>query len=139
MSQYESDLVRKFTLNERTYTIVTRWIYDDDPDLSHLTDRDNYRGESEKNIDEYMAQDKERLDAYGKTWWTMGCDVQVSITDGPWHTESGEALWGIESDVGENEYRGYIERELLTEAFSHLRQGIDTHARQGAPIEGLIT
>ncbi len=85
---------------------------DDDPDLSWLDQSDSVMGEG------FQAQATERKDSFGIDWSMIGIVVKVKDLDEP-HNEGRDALWGVESDSGE-EYLRSVTLECIREAMGQV-------------------
>jgi hypothetical protein len=88
-------------------------VFDDDPDLSWLTDESRYEGETANNRAQYIAQDQRRLEGFNSgDWWMVGvrCKAEIMVPHGT-NPESwiksvmrSPGVWGIESDSGEDHF-----------------------------------
>lgn len=105
---------------------------DNDGDLSYL-EQDCFNEETDTEPAGYGMR---RIAAYGEEWWFVGLEVRATIEltreDGTIlsHDHRDAALWGIESDCGE-EYRAQVIGELREELAHMIREEF------GSDIEGL--
>ena len=108
----------KNTLLKRTRGPLLIHVYteiDEDPDISCL--QQDYKEESPKDRQRYLAQDKARLDAYYKgDWHYVGvcCDISIT-TEMNWAVPTvigRSSVWGVESDSGEDYFKELAENQI---------------------------
>jgi hypothetical protein len=133
-------------------TVWTEHVEDDNPDLDWL--RSKYDADdkvilksmrySDKDIKEHgweqvkewMDEDNERLDAYGREWYMVGIrafariQIPSGMSDGKntiriMHTIYTPGLWGIESDSDDPDFREVEDDELDTLKTMLSAMGID--------------
>lgn len=119
-------------------TIWTERVEDDNPDLKWL--RSKYDADEKviielmrysdgdikeygwEQVKEWMDEDNERLDAYGRSWYMMGIrafariQIPLGMSDGSriMHSVYTPGLWGIESDSDDPYFREVEDDELDT-------------------------
>mgnify|MGYP001558118327 FL=1 len=117
----------KNTLLKRTQGPLHIHVYteiDEDPDLSYL--QQNYKEDSPKDRQRYLAQDKARLDAYYRgDWHYVGvcCDIRIK-TETNWTIPTvigRSSVWGVESDSGEDYFKDLAE-DQIAEAFADIER-----------------
>jgi hypothetical protein len=100
-------------------SIVTE--QDEDPDLSWL--EQDYKGESAADREEYLRQDRERLEAYRQGEWHMTfirAEAEV-VVNGVVQKISSGGLGGVESDSG-RDYLWETEKEQYDELSEILKK-----------------
>jgi hypothetical protein len=105
----------------RVESVSIERVPDHDPDLSYLGDADNYAGINADEAAKYLAQDRERLDAYNRgEWWCEGVRAVAKIIiptsiEGGWIATDeirSPGIWGVESDSDESHFAELAKEEM---------------------------
>jgi len=125
----------------RILSIGVKWVHDETPDLSWLTDADRYSDvENTEERERYEREDAERLKAFHDGEWFMeGCWAQAEVVvEGTCQRIKSGGLWGIESD-SEKGYREEVEQEQRAELLGILAAlGFDTIAETLSLLDSVL-